>query len=99
MANEEALKFCRYYHGEPETPFDLDDIKSTYWSIEETWIKLVVDNETRSDNLLLPFMVDFGGMDYVHIPVTLKATIYDQFCHFGGSKGEFMDFLLAYLAE
>lgn len=97
---KDPLKLCHFYKGEAECPFDMNSADSTYWSIEETWVKLVVDDEDRSDKYLVPFLLEFdGGLDGFKIPVTLKATMYEQFTHFGGSKGAFPDFLLSYLSR
>lgn len=99
MANEAALALCRYYKGEDDCPFGPTDMASTFWDVERGWVLLVVGDETRQDNLLLPFLLDFGGgLDAFDVEVSLKAFLYDQFCHFGGSKGDFPGFLLQYLS-
>ncbi|MBE6332468.1 MAG: hypothetical protein E7070_09235 [Bacteroidales bacterium] len=97
MVNESALPLCKFYRGEEKCPFDPDDKRSTFWSLEETWIKLVLGNEDKEDALLVPFLLKMGGMDCFHFPSTLKATMFDQYCHFnGGDSSGFVDFIIAY---
>lgn len=93
-------KYCLYYHGEESCPFEETDSRARYWDLEQTWIKLVVASEVRQDNMLLPFALDFPDtLDGYKIDVTLKATMYDRFMHFGGSKDDFPAFLLSYLSH
>lgn len=97
MKNESALPLCKFYRGEKECPFDPDDQRSTFWDMEESWIKLVLGNEDKEDALLIPFLLKMGGLDGFDYPSTLKATMFDQYCHFnGGDSSGFVEFLLAY---
>ena len=92
---------CLYYKGEEECPFDMRSIRYTFWRMEFAWIKIVRDNEIESDNKLAEFLVDFpDAIESIEsIPTTLKATIYSQYCRFGGSKESFEDYLIEYLQK
>lgn len=92
---------CLYYHGETECPFDMRSIQYTFWRMELMWIKIIRDNEIESDNKLAELLVDFpDAIESIQsIPTTLKATIYSQYCRFGGSKESFEDYLVEYLSK
>ena len=93
------LNDCKYYKGEEECPYPGTDIKSTYWRLESIWVEEVNDNEILRDEYGFNFTIDFPD-DMAHItsiPFYLKATMYDQYRHFGGSKEGFEDWLYSYL--
>lgn len=90
-----------YYNGEEECPYDLKTIQSTFWRIEKIWDIIVRDDEIERSNKESEFLVDFPDAieDVESVPVSLKATLYDQFCRFGGDKYGFKDYLNEYLAN
>lgn len=96
--SKNAIALCKYYKGEEENPFDIKSIQRTFWTLEQSWVKLVLTNETRSANYALEFSLDFpDNLDYIDIPLTLKATMYDRYYHFMDGKDGFPEFLLAYI--
>ncbi len=98
MTEEERYKLCRYYKGGDQNPFEVNDQRYTFWELEETWFKLVANDFSRSSKYIVPFLLAFdGGLPGFPIDETLKATMYEQFIHFGGSKDSFGDFLINYL--
>lgn len=92
---------CLYYNGEDECPFNPRSLQYTYWRMEKIWVKITCQDETVEDNRLQEFLVDFpDGIDSIEsIQTSLKATIYNQYCRFGGSKEGFEDYLITYLAK
>lgn len=92
---------CLYYNGEEECPYDLKTIQSTFWRIEKIWDIIVRDDEIERSNKESEFLVDFPDAieDVESVPVSLKATLYDQFCRFGGDKYGFKDYLNEYLTN
>lgn len=96
--NKNAIALCKYYKGEEENPFDYGTIQRTFWNLEQGWVKLVLTNETRYGNYALEFSIDFpDNLDYIDIPLSLKATMYSRYYHFKGSKDGFPEFLIAYI--
>lgn len=45
MNNKDAIKLCRYYHGENDCPFR-DDERATLWKIERMWSERMVAGDT-----------------------------------------------------
>jgi len=97
--SEETLyKMCRYYKGGDQNPFEVDNPRYTFWEIEMTWFKLVANDTHRSSKYLVPFLLAFdGGLPGFPVEDTLKATIYEHFIHFGGSKDAFCQYLTKYV--
>lgn len=91
---------CLYYKGEQSCPYNDRSIKSGFWRIEKIWVKIVRDNEIESNNKMGDFLSVFpdGIKTIESIPDTLKATMYNQYCRFGGSDEGFEDYLITYLA-
>ncbi len=40
MKKEELIKFCKYYKGEDQCPYDYPDIKHSFWSIERNFVRI-----------------------------------------------------------
>lgn len=98
MTEEARIKKCRYYKGGNQNPFEVNDQRYTFWELEYSWFKLVANDYDRSSKYMVSFLLDFdGGLPGFKIDETLKATMYDQFVHFGGSKDSFCDFLINYI--
>lgn len=96
--SKNAIALCKYYKGEDESPFELGTDEYTFWSLEKAWVTLVLTNETRSANFALEFSIDFpDDLDYIDIPLTLKATMYSRYSHFVGNKEGFPEFLISYI--
>lgn len=101
MTHKEALSYCRYYNGEAQCPFDLKSRQSRWWDIEETWVKLVIPDEYRFNSFCNEFLDVFpDGMPVIKsVPISLKATLYDQHLHWGGTRDSFEDILFTYLHD
>lgn len=98
MTEEERYKLCRYYKGGDQNPFEVNDQRYTFWGIEETWFKLVANDFSRRAKYVVPFVLAFDrGLPGFPIDESLKATMYEYYLHFGGSKDSFGDFLISYL--
>lgn len=98
MERSEALKLCKFYKGEEECPFDYSDYKSTWWSIEQTWVKWDCTTPIDEDGNVLEFIVDFPDeLSYIEIPLSLKGTMYNQHLHWGNTPESFPDVLLSYI--
>lgn len=95
------IKGCLYYNGEKECPYDLRSIQSAFWRIEKIWTMIVSEDEIEDSNKCSEFLWDFpDGVESVsQVPMSLKATLYDQYCRFGGDKYGFEDYLNSYLSE
>lgn len=98
MSEEARISLCRYYKGEDQNPFNVNDQRYTFWDIEYGWFKLVANDYTRSSNYIVPFLLAFdGGLPGFKIDETIKATLFNHYMHFNGSKDGFGDFLLRYM--
>lgn len=95
------VKDCLYYNGEDECPFDMRSIKSNFWRVEKIWDVIVRDDEIERSNKEAEFLYDFpDAIDSIkNVPVSLKATIYNQYCRFGGDRYGFEDYLRTYVSE
>ena len=94
---EEYLKLCRYYHGEDECPDNLEGIQTTFWSMEQAWIKSA-KNTDWEDSIIAEFLIDFpDGFKDLDIPLGLKAIISDQYQHWCSGKDGVEDYLISYL--
>ncbi len=95
------IKNCLYYNGEEECPYDARTIQSTFWRIEKIWDVIVRDDEIEKSNKEAEFLYDFPAAipTIKSVPLSLKATLYNQFCRFGGDKEGFEDYLVTYLAK
>lgn len=95
------IKHCLYYNGENECPYDPRGIQSTFWRIEKIWSMVVSEDEVEESNKCSEFLYNFPDAipSVTHVPTSLKATLYDQFCRFGGDKDGFPDYLNAYMSE
>lgn len=94
---EEYLKLCRYYNGEDECPDNLEDVQTTFWSVEQAWIKSA-KNTDWEDSIIAEFLIDFpDGFKDLDIPLGLKAIISDQYQHWCSGKDGVEDYLISYL--
>ena len=102
MENKEGfLTLLLYYKGEGRNPFLENTVSATYWELEQIWYNMVLGSALESE-YLSNFFNDFPNLlDNVSslIPTSLKAFMYDQYCHVGGSygaQGGFESWLLNY---
>lgn len=76
---EELLKFCRYYKGEEDCPFN-DQDKAMLWFYERSWV-LDIEND-RFENSLISDYIYVGLSDFAtndSTPLTLKALLFNRF--------------------
>lgn len=106
MANTQSkpsrytLEACRFYKGEDECPYDVSDGRFHLWRLEWQWANGVVTNEIIRQEVVGEYMYDFCREDmdeFFHLNLSLKAFFYARFCHWGGSKKGFKDWLRLYL--
>ena len=77
---ENLLKYCRYYNGESECPFESGPERG-YWLIESAWVQhfgLQTDSEANS---IIRFCKSPFHNINIHdgIPISLAAAILDYF--------------------
>lgn len=80
MKEKELLKFCRYYNGEEDSPFE-EQNKSMLWFYERVWVFEMLNN---SDNLLgcIDKYIRLGlGLfeQFDDIPLSLKALLFNRY--------------------
>ena len=98
MAGEGLDKPWREYNGGEQAPCEMDNPRYTFWEIEKTWAKLVANDPHRSSKYLVPFLLAFdGGLPGFPVDETIKATMYEHFIRFGGSKDAFCQYLINYV--
>lgn len=95
------IKGCLYYNGEENCPYDIKTIQYNFWRIEKAWDVIVRDDEIERHNKEGELLSDFpdGIKTISSVPLSLKATLYDFFCRFGGDKYGFEDYLITYLSK
>lgn len=101
MERSEALKLCKFYHEEEESPYEYTDKRSTFWDLECGWIQLLTGkgSEVRANNYASEFVMDFPDeLTYIDIPFDLKSAMYNRYTHFNdGYSDGFINFLLSYV--
>ena len=98
----QIIKPCLYYNGEESNPFDKTDRRSAYWELERIWLKQVKNDDILSSEYLSNFIHDFPDcLSKVskNTPTSLKAFMYDQYCHTGGSGQGFEAWLVNYFTS
>ena len=87
-SKDPLLKSCRYYKGETESPFS--DSRSALWSAERNWVQLAQSASPLLDEYLEGLRVDLPELaNNDHIHQSLKAFLFDRYCHFGGTPSGF----------
>lgn len=85
MNKQDAIKFCRYYHGESECPFK-DDERSTLWMIEIMWTEKITRDiaEDFLDRALQEYIAYGLGEFQIHdgVPISLKAVLFNRLCKY-----------------
>lgn len=82
MSNNNFLRFCRYYRGEPKNPYEGKDTnEAAFWDYERFWVleasKREPDFSEVLDNYLTWGLNDFSFNDGV--PMTFKAMLFDRY--------------------
>ena len=88
--SQELLKYCRYYKGEKECPYEGIELYR-FWNYERVWVERMLDRtyEFRDElhEYITAGLVDFEKYD--DTPMTLKALLFNRFgyCFSGGLMG------------
>lgn len=80
MKNNELLKYCRYYKGEKDNPFeDKDQNKSMLWFYESIWVNRYATTvlDSTIDEYVHYGLGNFEMHD--HIPLSLKALLFNRY--------------------
>lgn len=75
---EDLLKFCRYYHGEKDNPYEGNE--AMLWDYERVWVREMMKDNSFSEYLsdyLIYGLRDFSKFD--HTPITLKALLFNRY--------------------
>lgn len=102
----DGLPYCRYYHGEDENPYKPGDVRATYWSGEEGFVKRCCPASAADDGfrekIIYPFSLDFTELFLKPTPekpfyAYLLATLYEQYItRWGGTKKDFLAWVEKY---
>ena len=80
MDKSDAIKFCRYYHGENDCPFR-DDERATLWKIERMWVERMVAGDTAHIEEAVGEYVAYGLGEFQMrdgVTLALKAFIFNR---------------------
>lgn len=104
MNKNELLKFCRFYKGEEDNPFEgIDQNKAMLWFYERSWFSTWLHkNGQRFDEMIADYvecgLAPFESKD--GIPVTLKALLFNRYAQTAQSQRQavepFKAFFLKY---
>lgn len=80
MEEKELLKFCRYYKGQEDSPFE-EQNKSMLWFYERVWVFEMLNN---SDNLSICIdeyiRIGLGPFEsFDDTPLSLKALLFNRY--------------------
>lgn len=84
MDKSDAIKFCRYYHGEDVCPFR-DEERSTLWKIERAWAERMTAGNTEMIEEAVSEYVAYGLGEFQMrdgVPISLKALLFNRFCKY-----------------
>ena len=83
MKREDAIKLCRYYHGEKECKLK-EQTDIMFWEYERVWVhETLKENDTSFFSEMLSLYLVIGLKDFEKFddtPITLKALLFDRFC-------------------
>ncbi len=84
MDKQDLLKFCRYYKGEKENPFEgKDQTKANLWSCEKFWTEHSITEKGRKS--LAEYIDDYASVGLalfeIHddIPASYKAMLFNRY--------------------
>ena len=92
MNEKDYLPFCRYYKGENKNPYEKGN-KSLFWQYEKTWIELSVNKDDKLGEMLDEYIdANLSEFEmYDNTPITLKALLFNRYCHWLGGYGLIQD--------
>lgn len=99
MDKKELLKFCRYYKGEKENPFEgKDQMKALIWGYESKWVEFTMkaseDDKCQEAQILSSSLNEYirAGMREFEktddTPLALKAILYNRY-YYWNEGGDF----------
>ncbi|MDD6688062.1 hypothetical protein, partial [Sodaliphilus pleomorphus] len=78
MKREDAVKLCRYYHGEKECKLK-EQTDIMFWEYERVWVdETLKENDTSFFSEMLSLYIVIGLKDFEKFddtPITLKALL------------------------
>ncbi len=80
MDKSDAIKFCRYYHGEDVCPFR-DEERATLWKIERAWAERMIAVNTEMIEEAVSEYVAYGLGEFQMrdgVPISLKAFLFNR---------------------
>lgn len=87
----QTLKFCRYYRGEKENPFEgKDPDKAMLWGYEQMWAERAERGLSPADTELLETYEAYGLKSFNAddgVPLSYKAFLFGRFMHWCGGNG------------
>lgn len=93
MEKKDFIKFCRYYKGEKENPYDgIDQNKTMLWFYEKCWIDFNLSDNGRST--LADYIGDYSfvGLSLFEMqddtPASLKALLFNRYAKTANSMIE-----------
>lgn len=93
MKKKDYIKFCRYYKGEKENPYDgIDQNKMMLWFYEKCWIDFNLSDNGRST--LADYIGDYSsaGLSLFEMqddtPASLKALLFNRYAKTANSMIE-----------
>ena len=93
MEKKDFIKFCRYYKGEKENPYDgIDQNKTMLWFYEKCWIDFNLSDNGRST--LADYIGDYSSVGLSlfetqdDTPASLKALLFNRYAKTANSMIE-----------
>lgn len=84
MNKSDAIKFCRYYHGEGDCPFRNGE-RATLWKIERAWVERMASGKTEIIEDAINEYIRCGLGEFQmrdNVPISLKAVLFNRFCKY-----------------
>lgn len=84
MTKDELIKFCRYYKGEKDSPFDGGN-KSMLWFYERIWVFDTLEAYEKNADVFGDMLneyvsVGLGSFQQADgVPVSLKAVLFNRY--------------------
>lgn len=87
MDKEQLIKFCRFYNGEKECPYN-DGTHSMFWDYERKWVNFSASSNEVLDDFVTEYqnamLGKFSNDD--NVPISLKALLFNRFSHWNSGN-------------
>lgn len=95
MDKEQLIKFCRFYKGEKECPYN-DGQPQNIWMLERFWVERNNGiQQLLNDNLDLYLQVGLANFRITDdTPIMLKSFLFNRFCMERIDVNEFKDWYI-----